>query len=89
MKDSRCVICKYIGDNKQKELTKEKIYRNSGKDIPLQLCYSHSWELFRVGQRKFLEMYKENFMQFFGTETEKELINYVKGDNSQFGSWSF
>jgi hypothetical protein len=89
MKDSRCVICKYIGDNNEKKVTQEKIYRNSGKDISVLLCYSHSWELFRLGQKNFLETYKENFMQFFGTETEKELINYVKGNDKQFGNWSF
>ncbi len=79
MKDCRCVICKYSGDHGEKLLNKDRIFRSQGRDVVVQLCYTHSWELFRGGQRKFLERYRANLMNFFGTETEQELIDFVKG----------
>lgn len=88
MKDHRCLVCKYLGDHSEKNLSRDKIYRERGQDIVIPLCYSHSWELFRMGQKKFLNQYKSNFMAFFGTETESALINYIKGEEQKgFGSW--
>lgn len=89
MNDHRCLICKYLGDHSHKELSKDRIYRERGTDLMVPLCYGHSWELFRSGQRKFLAKYRENFMQFFGTETEVDLIDYVKGTSkTAFNRWA-
>jgi hypothetical protein len=88
MQDQRCLICKYLGDHNHKDLSKDRIYRDRGADLLVPLCYLHSWELYRSGQRKFLSKYSPNFMQFFGTETEADLINYVKGSSKGFDRWA-
>lgn len=89
MNDCRCMVCKYLGDHASKELVKDHIYRDKGPHLIVSLCYHHSWELFRMGQRKFLNQYRENFMQVFGTETEEELINHLKGNNKHgFQAWA-
>jgi hypothetical protein len=89
MNDQRCLICKYLGDHSHKELSKDRIYRERGTDLMVPLCYGHSWELFRSGQRKFLAKYRENFMMFIGTETETDLIDYVKGNSkNSFDRWA-
>jgi len=80
MNDNRCMVCKYLGDHAHKELSQERIYRERGGSITLNLCYGHSWELFRTGQKRFLKSYQENFMHVFGTESEKELIEHLKGE---------
>jgi hypothetical protein len=89
MKDERCLICKYLGDHSHKELSRDRIYRERGTDLMVLLCYGHSWELFRMGQRNFLAKYRENFMMFFGTESETELIDYAKGiSRNSLDRWS-
>ena len=88
MNDFRCMVCKYLGDHSHKELSKEKIFRDRGNALVVSLCYNHSWELFRNGQKKFLDQYRNNFMQVFGTETEEELIEHLKGTKSGFQSWA-
>ena len=88
MSDHRCLVCKYLGDHSHKELSKDRIFRERGSDILVPLCYHHSWELFRNGQKKFLSKYRDNFMQFFGTETESELIDYVRGSGrNSYDRW--
>lgn len=83
------MVCKYQGDHAAKELLHDNIYREHGAPIVVSLCYHHSWELFRAGQKKFLSRYQDNFMQVFGTETEAELIEYLKGKSrSILGQWA-
>ena len=86
MKDSRCVICKYLGDHRAKELHRGEIFRDKASSIGLSLCYFHSWELYREGQKKFIARYRPNFMEFFGTESEKELIEFIKGERGSGNS---
>lgn len=78
MKDSRCTVCKYQGDHDPKELHQDVIYRGNGNRYQLNLCYMHSWELFRGGQHKFLRLYQQNFQAVFGTESEPELMDHMK-----------
>lgn len=88
MKDYRCMICKYQGDHSEKELSKDRIFRERGGPIIINLCYNHSWDLFRNGQKKFLEQYRSDFMAVFGTENESELIEHLKGTGKGFQSWA-
>jgi hypothetical protein len=89
MNDQRCMVCKYLGDNSQKELSRDRIYRERGSDIMVLLCYGHSWELFLMGQNKFLAKYRDNFLMFYGTESENELIDYVRGGSKKSsGGWA-
>jgi hypothetical protein len=87
MKDSRCVICKYRGDQREKKVTLEHIWRERGQPFQIPLCYVHSWELFRVGQRAFLANYRDNFMNYFGTETERELFEHLRGEK-HYDPWA-
>jgi hypothetical protein len=43
-----------------------------------------------MGQKNFLKEYRNNFMQVFGTESEKELINHIRGQGNKngFHSWA-
>jgi len=82
MNDSRCLICKYLGDHKNKTLNRDRIYRDRGNDLIVNLCYGHSWELFMFGQYKFLNRYRPNFMSFLGTETEAEFVSFIKGNKT-------
>lgn len=75
MSEQLCLVCKYLGDHSNKVLSKDRIYRNNETDLVVPLCYTHSWELFRNGQRKFIEKYRHNFMQFFGTESKSEFLH--------------
>ena len=89
MSDQRCLVCKYLSDHDHKVLSKDRIYRDRGTDLVVPLCYGHSWELFRNGQRKFIAKYRHNFMHFFGTESDSEFIDYIKGSSgSSFDRWA-
>ncbi len=88
MKDHRCAVCKYHGDHREKPLYFEHIWRDNGQPFQIALCYVHSWELFRVGQKKFLAAYRENFMRYFGTESERELLDHLKGAAKSYHPWA-
>lgn len=82
MKDDRCVICKYSGDHQKKQITRDQIWREKGRTFRIPLCYLHSWELFRLGQKVFFATYSANFKNYYGTETEKELFDHLKGEKT-------
>ena len=63
MKDVRCLICMYkglivVGTNN------DVIYQARGEERQVQLCYTHSVELFKMGQQNFMIKYRENFKNF-------------------------
>jgi hypothetical protein len=75
MKDNRCFICKYC----QLETLKVKddlIYDARGNSTTIPLCYSHSVELFKIGQKSFLTKHRNLFMGNFGVENDLELMSY-------------
>lgn len=80
MKDSRCFICKYNQDNTPKAKD-DLIYDAKGKCMSLPLCYSHSVELFKSGQRCFFTKHRNIFVGNFGSESDLELINYFPDQN--------
>ncbi len=59
MEIKRCFVCMYQGLMKVGTNT-DSIYSGSD-ERHIQLCYSHSVELFRTGQKKFMTKYRENF----------------------------
>ena len=55
-KKKECTICKHYGRKTvdSDKLEKTQIYDESGAPVPINLCKSHSVELFKKGQKKFL-----------------------------------
>ncbi len=85
MKDNRCFICKF----KQEETLKSKddlIYDAKGNSMTIPLCYNHSVELFKTGQKSFLTKHKNIFSGNFGLENDMQLVNYFS-TNRKERSW--
>jgi hypothetical protein len=70
MKDKRCLICKYRGKINL-DTRVEYIYEGRGKIQGILLCYSHSIELFKFGQRSFIERHRSTFTGFHGIEQDR------------------
>jgi hypothetical protein len=75
MKDNRCFICKFKEDYKLKT-NDDIIYDARGNSMTLPLCYGHSVELFKSGQKSFVSKHKYVFAGRFGVESDMELVNY-------------
>lgn len=75
MKDNRCFICKFKEDQKLKT-SDDTIYDPSGNSMTLPLCYGHSVELFKSGQKAFVSKHKNIFSGHLGVETDLQLVNY-------------
>lgn len=76
MKDKRCFICKYQGRTNT-ETCKNEIFGGSGeKNLTILLCYSHSVQLFKLGQTNFMLIYRPNFSDYYGFEDDRVAINY-------------
>ncbi|MFP5386559.1 MAG: hypothetical protein ACLGHN_10800 [Bacteriovoracia bacterium] len=75
MKDNRCFICKFKEDYKPKT-NDDVIYDARGNSMTLPLCYGHSVELFKTGQKSFINKHRFIFSGHFGVESDLELVNY-------------
>ncbi len=76
MKDKRCFICKYQGQTNV-DTYKDVIFKKSGsKHLTIPLCYSHSVQLFKMGQTNFMLIYKPNFSDYYGFEDDDAVISY-------------
>jgi hypothetical protein len=85
MRDNRCFICKYCQDNRLKT-NDDLIYDAKGRTVKLPLCWGHSVELFKFGQKSFLERHRHIFNGAYGTERDKEIVNYFS-DHKKSGAW--
>ena len=75
MKDKRCFTCKYQGQIKVDTFQNE-IFNPRGKSLSILLCYSHSIELFKIGQANYMLKYKADFTHFYGFEDDKLALNF-------------
>lgn len=75
MKDNRCFICKYRQEYKAKT-NDDLIYDARGNTTTIPLCYGHSVELFKFGQKSFLNRHSHIFSGYFGLENDLELMNF-------------
>lgn len=82
MKDNRCFICKYKQSNAQKA-SDDLIYDAKGNSTTLPLCYTHSVELFKTGQKSFLTKHKSIFTGNFGLENDLDLIEYFDTERKE------
>lgn len=85
MKDTRCFICKYRQDDTE-SVKDDLIYDAKGHSVALPLCYNHSVELFKTGQKTFLTKHKNIFTGNFGLENDMDLIEYFN-TNRKERSW--
>jgi len=54
-KKIECTICKHYGNKTPEgELERTQLYDDVGTPILVRLCRSHSVQLFKMGQKKFL-----------------------------------
>ncbi len=61
-KDRRCLVCKYCGDKKYKNLSSSSFYGREGRGVRVYLCHKHEIELFILGQVRFLRKYYPVFL---------------------------
>lgn len=80
MKDNRCFICKFNNEETLKA-NDDVIYDKTGNAKSLPLCYNHSVEFFKSGQKAFVMKYKNIFVGKFGIESDMELIEYFTDAN--------
>jgi hypothetical protein len=77
MRDDRCFICKFLQvDRTASNL--DAIFDSAGNERSIGLCYSHSVELFKSGQHKFLGRYRDVFAGNFGFEADFDLVRTFK-----------
>lgn len=55
-KKRECTICKHYGreTHEPERLERTQVYDETGTPVPILLCKSHSVQLFKMGQKKFL-----------------------------------
>ncbi len=82
MKDNRCFICKYK-QNDTLSVKNDLIYGGKGHPLTLPLCYNHSVELFKNGQRSFLNKHKNIFTGNFGSEKDMDLIKHFNNNSKE------
>lgn len=74
MKDKRCFLCKYSGE--QELSTGESVlYGRKGKTFSIKLCYNHGVELFKIGQINFTLKYSHHFQERYGVNEDDDLVN--------------
>lgn len=91
MKDKRCFICKFKSHLTDNNTHVNHIYSQTGENIKINLCWSHSVEFFKLGQVKFFIKYKADFHGCYGSEMDDAIIEKSgvfkkKNSNYWFGS---
>jgi hypothetical protein len=85
MKDNRCFICKYKQEDTEK-VSEDLIYDAKGHSQALPLCYTHSVELYKTGQKNFLNKHRNIFIGNLGLENDLDLIEYFNVNRKE-RSW--
>jgi hypothetical protein len=74
MAERECTICKHYGKKTDdpSQLERATIFDEVGTPVPILLCRSHSVELFKSGQKKFL------------VNHYKILVDIISSDETKF-----
>jgi hypothetical protein len=75
MKDNRCFICKFC-ELESAKTNDDILYDGKGQARTLPLCYGHSVEFFKSGQKAFIRKYRQIFVGKFGEDSDMELVDY-------------
>lgn len=86
MKDNRCFVCKYCQEQTP-STNHDFIFDGKGNSKPLPLCYNHSVELYKTGQKNFLNTYRTIFLGNFGFEGDLDLMNYFQTE-PKYRAWN-
>ncbi len=57
------------------------LYDGKGQARSIPLCYGHSVEFFKVGQKAFIKKYRPIFNGKFGTDSDMELVDFFNRPN--------
>ena len=91
MKDKRCLICKCRKKNNNQTFP-NMIFNKQGHSGTFYLCYSHSVDYFKFGQRFFFEKYEEFFNQsrLAASEADHAILDFLKNPEKEkySGFWS-
>jgi hypothetical protein len=79
MKDVRCFICKFC-ELETVKTNDDILYDGKGQARSLPLCYGHSVEFFKSGQKAFIRKYRQIFMGKYGVESDMELVDYFTSE---------
>lgn len=74
-KKIECTICKHYGLKSPvgDELERTQVYDETGAPVPIRLCRSHSVELFKMGQKKFLLSHYKILVELIDSDEPKFL----------------
>ncbi|MBY0516264.1 MAG: hypothetical protein K2P81_05115 [Bacteriovoracaceae bacterium] len=61
MADNRCFLCKFLGDHTT-DTSKNYLYLEHDRKVAINLCHSHSVELFKNGQESYFKKYRKSLM---------------------------
>ncbi|WP_408095901.1 hypothetical protein ACJVC5_12735 [Peredibacter sp. HCB2-198] len=86
MKDNRCFVCKYHQEQTESS-THDQIFDGKGNTKTLPLCYNHSVELYKTGQKNFLQKHRTIFLGNFGFEGDLDLMNYFQTE-PKYRAWT-
>lgn len=77
-KERECTICKHYGNETPKGENPEtaKLFDDNGEAVPVQLCRTHSVQLFKLGQKSFLLAHYRILVGLMDTD-EKKFINLL------------
>ena len=85
MADNECTICKHYGapTESPEDLEKETLYDELGNPVKVLLCRTHSVELFKSGQRKFLIKHYKILVDIISSDEAKflELLEKTVKEN--------
>ena len=73
-KKIECTICKHYGNKTPEgELERTQLYDDVGAPVPVKLCRSHSVQLFKNGQKKFLLSHYKILVDLMASDDPKFL----------------
>jgi hypothetical protein len=73
-KKIECTICKHYGNKTPEgDLERTQLYDDLGTPVPIKLCWAHSVQLFKVGQRKFLLSHYKILVDLMASDDPKFL----------------
>jgi hypothetical protein len=75
MKEKNCLVCKHNGFIRAAD-EKDILYQENGNPFFVDLCYAHSVEFFKLGQRRFVNRYRYSLTRF---------LDYERSEKGWFG----
>jgi hypothetical protein len=71
MKEKTCLVCKHTG-HLHAAVGRDAVYQHNGNQCFIDLCYHHSVEFFKTGQKKFIDKYQPTFLGLLNIEGPNE-----------------